>query len=205
MQSKRLKIPKNQLLLVGGLFVFYILLLSSAGFRDPTWGLPLTLVIIPLVATGLLEVKKAGRPKFWKVSLSALLVLEFAYFAATYKTGLSENQFSKRNTIYNDLSRQVSIVSKNYDKIFITSRLDNAKIYFDFYTPELESKSEYKDYDLKKDSNPNTLFVGVLPFEPSPSEPLYRDEGNWPEYIGVFDVIKDTKHKQDVVVFSSRL
>jgi hypothetical protein len=200
-----LRSEKVKLLYLVELFLFYCLLLSAVGLRDPTWGLPLTLIVIPLTGWGFLEIENSKNFKIWLVLVIGVFFLEFAYFFNSYRLGLTESRFSKRNVVYEQLTRKILNLSVGYEKIYVSDRLDNPKLYFDFYTPEIKNKLVYGSFEVKKDSTPDSLFVGVLPFEPSPSEPLYKEDGNWPEYITVFDDIKDAKHNQDIVVFSSHL
>lgn len=172
--------------------------------RGPSLTLPLVFPIILLSTSGLkswLNQKKVrGRQVLY--FLAALFILEFLITSYNYFSGLQESLFSPRRPIYQELTLAVKSLRQPVESVLVSQRLDSPEPFFEFYTGKDSLENfEFRTFDIWKETDLDVLFIDVLPDEPSPSEPLYTENGNWPEELEVLEEFYDVAKRQKIVIY----
>jgi hypothetical protein len=187
------------------LSVSLFLLLSTFELSSTDWSLPFIYLIIPIISSGFLSFFSLKKKNWLKAFVILILAFEFVYFWQSYRLGYSESQFSSRTKSYQQLSQDIDLNIQNEDSLLIIDRLPNSITYLEYYQPKIIERIQVADYDLNTTSGLNKLFVGVLPFEPSPAEPLFKKDEKWPGHLQVLSVIPDYKFNIDIILFRSKL
>lgn len=195
-----IKIDKNKLVFTFGWWFLTTALLVFFEVQDPGYSLPLIFPMIIPVAVG--TVYLIDKRKILFVILVLAGIVEHLYFLTNYFSGFEESLFTPRRPVYERLVPEVIKRSLTVNKVVISQRLKEPHDFFFFYSqnnPALD-KFEFKDFDIRKETDKNTLFVDVLPDEPSPAEPLYDPDGNWPKTVNVLADMRDENLRQQDVV-----
>jgi hypothetical protein len=88
------------------------------------------------------------------------------------------------------------------EKVIVNERLGNPRKFFQFYLKDINlEKFDFKNINIWEEKDRNALYVDVLPFEPSPAEPLYTQEGDFPEKLTLLYKDEDANLKQNVFIY----
>lgn len=190
--------------LVSFLVVFSTLPIVTAVFFSGSgfdFDLSLLLPIVIVVTSGITFLFNAKRTVFYFLSL--LVFFEFAVFLRHYFGGFVESQFSPRRPVFAELFPALKSIGR-HEKMVVSERLGEPKPYFDFYSAGKDSQVEFRNFNIWEEKDLDKLFVDVLPDDPSPKEPLYKKDGNFPEHIKVLTEFYDRGLRQTVVVYHYR-
>lgn len=197
-------IKKREAFVLGGWTLLSLTLISFTGTRGPSYSLPLIFPFIYVISLGAVNLyKRKGRlGSLFFYSLLLLLLFEATLYGVEYKNGLSEGKFSPRRPIYKDVVEKVAKAKPTEEKVLVTTRLDNIENYFKFYLKDKNPVDyEFREFVVWDEQNNDKLFVDVLPNEPSPVEPLYNEDGGWPEEISVIEEYYDERKEVTIVVY----
>lgn len=196
------KIEKGILWFLGGYSFLTLSLLVFFEKRDLSFTLPLTFPLIFTITEGVTFLEERLKFKwFWFLFLAFLTFESLGYYRGYFK-GYEEGQFSPRRPVYMNLVPDVLLLRRENEDVFVSERMKDPKIFFQFYSSVQASEQfHYESFDVRKIQGKEGLFVDVLPDDPSPIEPLYKKNGNWPEFIEFLDEFRDEGLRQTVVVY----
>ena len=197
-------LKRNPVLISVTAFTGVSYVLAASEIRVGSFGLLFLLIFIPIISYGIYQLGKS-KYRLLIYLMIPIFLFEFTAFWVSYVKGVNESQFSPRSEVYAKIVPEVEKDSLNVEKILVSPRLMDPEIYFNFYSPKLLENTEIREYSLKNEVGKNYLYVGVLSFDPSPSEELYQKDGKWPEHINVLAVFEDPKLNQKVVIYKSKL
>ncbi len=194
---------KNRLgLLIGAIFISFLTLFTFFKYRGPSETLPLVFIFIYLAGFGLNYLKGVKKLRFTFYFLLITLVYEILSFNSLYFSGFTESTFSPRRLVYEEVASKVSRFREKDEKVLVNERLLNPKTFFQFYLKDQDLDDfEFREYNVWNEKDRNILFVDVLPYEPSPSEPLYTKEGTFPEKLTLLYETKDEHLRQKIVIY----
>ncbi len=176
-------------------------LLALFGGRGPEFSLTLALPVSVLIALGINFLLKPGWKKNGLYVLSLVAIFEFVIFAKSYFAGFGQSLFSPRRAIYQDLVPKVQSFRAEGERVLVSERLGEPFLFFQFYLKNSPRDFEFREFDIWREKDFDKIFVDVLPDDPSPKEPLYKENDQWPEQIKVLAEFYDRGKRQTVVVF----
>lgn len=174
-----------------------------AGHPRERWGveeiykIPLSLLIILIVWKVNL---KNGKKYLYGIAI-ALLFFELSYFYVSYFSGYTESLFSPRRPIYIPLAEKIKSIRRTGEKILITDRLKDPKIFFNYYFGGNIVGFEFRSFRYTDEKEKNKLFVDVLPDNANPTEPLYTIDGKIPTDLDILAEFYDSGLRQKVFIY----
>lgn len=130
-------------------------------------------------------------------------VFETLYFYNSYFLGFSESRYSYRRPVFLTLSDKMREVGNKYGngRFLVNNRIGEPKIFLSFYFKDGVGNCEFKTFDYHQENAKDTIFVDVLPDDPISNEPLYEEDGDYPDDIEVIDVLHDDGKRQNIVIY----
>ena len=179
-----------------------ILIIVFFRLTGTSYTLPLALPVSFLTGTVLSKIKD----KLVLVIFGILYTLELSFFLVNYFTHQGESRFSPRRPVFASLVSEVVEYGKFEDKVFVSSKLINPEPFFKYYSKnQLPDYFEFGDIDYTKNytmgARSGQLFVDILPDDASPSEILYKENGNWPDGFYIKSEFRDPNKNFTIVVF----
>jgi hypothetical protein len=195
------KIKKEKLAFLFGWWFLSNTILTFFEVRNPS----LTLILLPpiTVVLGYGVAYLVAKKRYFTIIVIVLFIfIEIAFFLTSYFSGNEESLFTPRRTIYASVVPKTLKLSNNVDKVVVSVRLRDPRDFFYFYSKGANLENfEFKTFDARRETDKNALYVDVLPDEPSPSEPLYKKEGNWLKTINVLAEFRDENLRQQIIIF----
>lgn len=143
------------------------------------------LFIVPLVMLSSLGFNNSKSAI--KIVCSVFIVIEVALFIKNYYRGLTESIFSPRYSLYNTLRPQVLTLSKAGETFAISDRIPHHQVFL----------------SVARSDKPS-IFVDALPDDPSPIEPLFKKNGQWPTNITPLWETYDSKTRQTIIIYRQK-
>lgn len=182
--------------------LFVLTLLNLQGSQTLIMIMPLTV----LASVGFVE-SLSVKKKIVRVLIIIVLafgLFEIIYFYNSYFKGFGESQFSSRRPIYIDLSSKIKETRRVNEKVLVNDRIGDPKEFLNFYLGKNIEGFEFKSFDYHKESETGKLFIDILPDDPISNEPLYTNDGTWPENLNILGVLYDTGRRQKVVIYRTK-
>lgn len=170
----------------------------------PQFTFPLIFPISLITSLGIQNaLVKKGKIKKILLCLAVLIfVFEFFTFAREYFWNLGESLFSPRRPIYEKIVKSIEENKKDGERVMVSTRLGDPEEFLKFYLgSNYSAKYTYSNFNVFNLEDKDFLFVDVLPYEPSPAEPLYGKDGKLPEQIHVLSDFNDDMLKEQVFVY----
>lgn len=181
---------------------FSIILVSSKKLTD--FDLPLIFPVALIISCGINSLVE-GSKNLKKILFSVVIFLtlfEFGTFGSEYLQGYSESTFSPRRPVYKDLASEVAKNKKTGETVLVTTRLSDANYFLKFNLGgSLGSDYKFLEFNSKNLKDKRGLIVDVLPYDSSPSEALFTDDGSVPDFINLVTILEDKKSRQNIYLF----
>ena len=184
------------------LFFFLVAVLSLFEYRSASLTLPILFILICMAGFGFYYLSKKKKMYVFLVPLTLLLSYELLIFTKLYFSGFSESMFSPRRNSFQPLITAIQKVRGPDERVVVNERLGDPKLFFKFYLKDLNLAGyEFREYNIWSEKDRNFLFVDVLPFEPSPAEPLWHEGAAFPKDLTLLFELNDTNLNQEVFIY----
>lgn len=182
--------------------LIYLGVIVFTGQTGPSASLPLIIPFVLIAALGVLYFRKSKCGTYLLVFVFILFSLEFAVFFKHYFSGFSESTFSPRRPVFIEISKTINQLDPGKTALLVNNRILDSPAYLKFY---LEDKSlaniQFKTFDYKELKDNKLVYIDFLPDDPSPVEPLYEEDGTWPDDIEVINEFYDAPKRQKIVIY----
>ena len=193
---------KKNIKFLGSIFLIFIATFVFYEFRGPSETLPVIFIFIVFAGIGVNWLLEERKLREILVVICIFLIYEFFAFNVSYFNGLTESAFSPRKAFYRSLTEKVTELRKGNERVVINGRLANPEIFFKFYTQGSDLKNfEFREFTIWNETGKKGIFVDLIPFEPSPVEPLYQKGGNFPESLNLLYQTEDKNANQKIFVY----
>lgn len=160
-----------------------------------------------LISIGIVKISqnKQFSSKVFVLLLAGLGIYEFLNVNYLYFGGFSESIFSPRRPAFAEVTRLVSGLRKNGEQVLVSEKLGTPEVFFKFYLKNKTFDYEFRDFDIRRETDRNKLFVDAISDEPKPTEPLFADGGKFPPNIDALATFEDRGMRQKIVVYRVKL
>jgi len=160
-----------------------------------------------LISIGIVKISqnKQFSSKVFVLLLAGLGIYEFLNVNYLYFGGFSESIFSPRRPAFAEVTRLVSGLRKNGEQVLVSEKLGTPEVFFKFYLKNKTFDYEFRDFDIRRETDRNKLFVDAISDEPKRTEPLFADGGKFPPNIDALATFEDRGMRQKIVVYRVKL